>query len=385
MKRVLHVMDSLERSGMETMLLSSHAEWLQSGYECDVLATAPTVGPVADQMLSRGYGVFHIPLRGQQRYMPRSGSLREIYALCRAGYSVVHIHSESAPVVVAPLARLAGVGRIAITPHNAFKFNGVLRTRKRLERAFVRGLGGRYGMISEGVRDCEWTRFRNAGVRTWNWIDTEHFRPPMLLQRAAAREALGIAEDVFVTVSVGNCNQAKNHGSIIRALAMLQAERRMLHLHVGREEPGAPERVLAGGLHASAAVRFVGSVLDPLPYLWASDAFLMPSLVEGLGLSAIEAISAGVPLLCSAVEGLNDVIFETRWTTVTGSDAASIRDGIRHMWTIAPDVLRERALEDSDRVRLRFSPQSGVRGIVTGLYEGEARQEPLKVESWIPS
>ena len=41
MKRILHVMYSLERSGMETMLLSSGKEWLRHGYRSDIVATMP--------------------------------------------------------------------------------------------------------------------------------------------------------------------------------------------------------------------------------------------------------------------------------------------------------------------------------------------------------
>lgn len=68
MKRVLHVLVSLDRSGMEMMLLNSAEEWYRRGYECDVLATAETVGPVAPQMRESGYGVFHIPFRSKWRY-----------------------------------------------------------------------------------------------------------------------------------------------------------------------------------------------------------------------------------------------------------------------------------------------------------------------------
>jgi glycosyltransferase involved in cell wall biosynthesis len=384
MKRVLHVMDSLERSGMETMLLSSYDEWRRLGYACDVLATARTAGPVAEPMMEKGYGVFHIPLRSGHRFLPRLDFVRELYSLCRSGYDVVHIHSESAPMVVAPLAKLAGVPRIAVTPHNAFKFDGLLKARKRCERSFVRGLGGRYGMVSEGVLACEWDRFRNRGVRTWNWIDTSHFRPATHEERAAARRSLDLPEDAFVTSSVGNCNEAKNHTAILHALARLRPETRLIHLHVGREEPGFPERVTAVELGLGNTVRFAGSQLDPLPYLWASDAFLMPSLVEGLGLSAIEAVAAGVPLLCSNVEGLCDVAAETRWTIVTGTDEKTIAEGVRALMAMPACERTGRAREDSDRVRQRFSPRSGVRSIVRELYERDTHPEPVRQESWIP-
>jgi glycosyltransferase involved in cell wall biosynthesis len=286
--------------------------------------------------------------------------------------------------VVAPLAKLAGVKCIAVTPHNAFKFDGLMRARKRCERGLVRSLGGRYGMVSEGVRECEWERFRNRGVRTWNWIDTAHFRPASPEERAAARRALGLAEDVFVTASVGNCNRAKNHTAILHALAQLKAEKPLVHLHVGREESGCPERALAAELGLTDAVRFVGSQEDPLPYLWAADAFLMPSLVEGLGLSAIEAIAAGVPLLCSNVEGLCDVIAETRWTTVTGTDAATVAEGLRTMMATPAHELQGHALEDSARVRQRFSPQSGVRSIVRELYQRDLHVDAVPQEGWMP-
>ncbi|MGD0510682.1 MAG: hypothetical protein ABSA33_02470, partial [Candidatus Micrarchaeaceae archaeon] len=59
MKRVLHVLVSLERSGMEMMLLNSAEEWGRAGYACDVVATAPIIGPLAPELRAAGYGVFH--------------------------------------------------------------------------------------------------------------------------------------------------------------------------------------------------------------------------------------------------------------------------------------------------------------------------------------
>lgn len=383
MKRVLHVMDSLELSGMEMMLLNSYDEWRSLGYECDVLATAPMAGPMEEPLRSAGYGVFHVPFRSRYRYLPRVQFVCDVYAYCRRGYDVVHIHSESAPTVVAALARLAGVKRVAVTPHNAFKYEGFLRMRKLWERRFVRGLGGRYGMVSEGVRTCEWQRFRNPGVRTWNWIDTAHFRPALVEERVAVRARLGLPEDAFVTVSVGNCNRAKNHGAILQALAMLRNEKHMVHLHVGREEAGEPERKQAQGWGVGDVVWFLGSQADPLPYLWAADAFLMPSLHEGLGLSAIEAVAAGVPLLCSAVEGLCDIEAETRWTMLTGTDAVTLANALRALMSLPARERQKRTREDSDRVRQRFSARNGVRSIVSELYERDYVANPIRRQEWV--
>jgi glycosyltransferase involved in cell wall biosynthesis len=385
MKRVLHVMHSLERSGMETMLLCSYDEWTRLGFHCDVLATADTIGPVAEQMRASGYGLCHIPFRSGQSYLPRAEFVREFYALCRTGYDVVHVHTEIAPPVVAVLAKLAGVERIAVTPHNVFQFSGALRARKYCERALVRLLGGIYGMISEGVVACEWDRYRNRGVRIWNWIDTAHFRPPTGEERAVARETLGIRNDQFVTLSVGNCNYAKNHGAILRAMTMLPASLNLLHLHVGREEVGYPERRLAAELGIENGVRFLGSQVDPLPSLWAADAFLMPSHNEGLGLSAIEAVATGLLLACSDVQGLKDVAAETKWTILTSPSADSVAEAIMRLTAMPATQRHQNALEDSCRIRERFAVESGVRSITDGLYREDIHAAKLQQQEWMAS
>lgn len=368
MKRVLHVMGSLQRSGMETMLLTSYQEWRRSGYDCDVVATADSAGPLAETMREYGYNVFHFPFRSKMRYLPRARFLWEFYCLCRSGYDIVHIHAEAGRPVFAVLAKLGGVKTIAVTPHNTFRFRGILRLRKYCERHLVRILGGRFGMISEAVRKCEWSQFRIKGIRIWNWFNASHFRPASVEERIAARSAIGVSDERFVIVSVGNCNNVKNHGALLRAIAMLPSEIRALYLHIGREEEGTPERVLAAELGIEDRVRFLGSQADPLPFLWAADAFAMPSLHEGLGISAIEAVAAGVPLLCAEVDGLTDVIAETDWTVLTTTEPDSIARGLARINSMRPAERRNKALSDSERVRHRFSTERGVRSIVQGLY-----------------
>ena len=353
---------------MEMMLLCSYGEWKRLGYECDVLATADTIGPLADQMRACGYGLFHIPFRAGRSYLPRSQFVGGFYSLCRARYDVVHVHTEIAPPVAAVLAKLAGVRRVAVTPHNVFSFSGVLRARKFCERTLVRSLGGRYGMISKGVTACEWGRYRNRGVRIWNWFNSAHFRPPSSQERAEARTSLSIQNHQFVTLSVGNCNSAKNHGAILNAIPLLPTSLNLLHLHVGREEAGCPERDAATKLGIHETVRFFGSQPDPLSFFWAADAFLMPSHHEGLPLSAIEAVAAGVPLICSSVQGLEDVVAETKWAIVTSTTADSVAEAIVALAAVPAVERRQNALDDSGRIRERFAVANGVRSIVEGLY-----------------
>ncbi|MDR3504875.1 MAG: glycosyltransferase [Acidocella sp.] len=365
---MLHVMASLERSGMEQMLLSSGAAWRRAGYACDVVATANSEGPVAQQIRDCGYGVFHLPFRSRLRWLPRARFLRDFYALCASGYDVVHIQVEAGRPLFALLARLAGVRRLAVTPHNTFRFEGALRVRKMLERHFIRMLGGRFGMISEGVEACERERFGIRGKRIWNWIDTEHFRPPSTEERARARCELGLADEEFAVVSVANCNRAKNHTALLQAIALLQQSDRPIYLHVGREEAGRPEHALSEKLGLGSRVHFLGSQADTRKYFWAADAVAMPSLNEGLAISALEATACGAPLVCSKVDGLLEIAAQTKAAVLTSTDAESIADGMLKMRALGSELRRQQALRDSIRIREQFSLDRGVNSIVDALY-----------------
>lgn len=355
---------------MEMMLLRSFAEWQRNGYTPEVLATAAAVGPLAPELRAAGYRVHHLPLRGSVRYLPGGTFLKRFFELC-GQFDVVHIHTEAAAPLYALVARAAGVRQIALTKHNVFAFNGVLRMRKVLERWFIRTLGGRYGMISEAVQQCEQTRFHNTGPRVINWMDTEHFRPPTHEERAEARRALQIADGSFVVLSVGNCSRIKNHDAILHALHTLKDEP-VCYLHLGKEQPDQPERLLAGTLQIAQKVRFAGSVADTRTYYWAGDAYLMPSLHEGFSIAALEAIATGLPAVLGHVAGLSDLAADTQHVLFVKPDAADVAEAIRTLRATAPEVRTERSLADSDAVRGRYAVANGVRCTVEKLYEGDA-------------
>ena len=369
MKRVLHVMGSLERSGMEMMLISSAGQWRRAGYACDVLATKREVGPIAEDIRAAGYGIYHIPFRSRQRYLPNRRLIPEFYRLCRKNkYDIVHIHTEAATPIFATVAKLAGVKNVVLSVHNTFLFDGVLRMRKRLERIFIRALGGRYGMVSTAVIECERERYQNPGVRLWNWIDTEYFRPPSSDERQSARQRLGCTEDQFVLVSVANCNHVKNHSALLQALVLTKQTLSPLYLHIGKEEPGRPELLLAERLGLENEVRFLGSQADPREFFWAADVFVMPSLYEGLGNSALEAIASGCPAVLTEVSGLKDIAAETKWTVLASPEEKSIAAGLLRMAAVPANIRRGYGCDDSMRIRERFSMERGVEVMIEDLY-----------------
>lgn len=122
---------------------------------------------------------------------------------------------------------------------------------------------------------------------------------------AAKRNSLGIEENDFVLISVGEVNDNKNHRAIIEALSLISDEKvKYVICGQGKIEQEHIRRVKELGLEKQ--VKFVGYQSDVNSFLHMADLFVFPSKREGLGLAAIEAMACGLPLLTSNIHGIND-------------------------------------------------------------------------------
>ncbi|WP_162051939.1 glycosyltransferase family 4 protein [Pontibacter pamirensis] len=130
--------------------------------------------------------------------------------------------------------------------------------------------------------------------------------------RAAIRERLKFGND-FVFVSVGRQEFAKGHILLLQAINKLVKESNgpvaAKLIFLGRE--GSKSNELKRFVQAhdlSAYVSFLGFRSDVEEILVAADAFAFPSYYEGLGGALVEALAAGLPVICSDLPVLKEVI-----------------------------------------------------------------------------
>jgi len=111
-------------------------------------------------------------------------------------------------------------------------------------------------------------------------------------------------------VSIGSLTRQKGFEYSIRALPQVKSIVNKYTI-VGEGPKKAELENLIYDLGLGDKVQLVGWKDDIEPYLHEADLSIIPSLWEGFGLVAIEAMSAGLPVIASDVPGLNEVVDET--------------------------------------------------------------------------
>ena len=183
--------------------------------------------------------------------------------------------------------------------------------------------------------------FRDAGVAPGrvlpipNGVDTDRFRPADPVEVPGLRAELGLPRDRPVLLYTGRLARTKGLLTLAEAFARL-AERAPLPLLVllGTGEGSVDDceaelRRLAAELPLAGSLALRGWAANPVPWLQAADLFVFPSEYEGFGLSLVEAMAAGLPVVATPVGAAPEVVRDgaNGWLVPVG-DAERLSGGL---------------------------------------------------------
>ncbi len=135
-------------------------------------------------------------------------------------------------------------------------------------------------------------------------IDVEKFAA-VKVDRAAKRREIGVPDDAFLLISVGELNKNKNHQAVIKAVARVK-EQNLHYVIVGQGKLKDHLIKLSERLGVSDRVHLLGYRRDIAELNKCADVFCFPSKREGLGLAALEAMACGLSLITSNVGGIKE-------------------------------------------------------------------------------
>jgi glycosyltransferase involved in cell wall biosynthesis len=256
-------------------------------------------GCASDEVIFLGFSSAQV--RGLKWQAMRS--LRQISATRDFRFCIAH---RFKPIYIALLAtRLPVIG-----VHHAF--DDYQRFSRRVFAHLFRQRLALLG-VSKAVRDDlraalpAWPQTRIETL--YNRIDIEAVQAGQL-PREQARAALGLPADAWIVGNVGRLHPDKDQATLIRAFAhalpRLPSGSLLAILGSGRLE--ADLKTLAQELRVEKSVRFLGQVPNARRYFKAFDVFALSSDREPFGMVLLEALAAGLPVICSNCGGGREVV-----------------------------------------------------------------------------
>ncbi len=352
--RIVEFIDSLGTGGAEKMVACLSLRLREMGHEVHVVCL-------------RDLDVMPVPAR---RFLESGVSLTElgktdgfsplaIWKLARFlkthQINVLHAHN---PLVT---HYAAAAGKIARTPVVVSTIHGTstLGMPRWAEKLFAFSCEGNDRIVLvckqvEEVFQLRYARLRDRTAVIPNGIEADELRG--VHPSGAAGE--------FVFGTVGRLAPVKDHMTLLAAFARVHNHCPSCRLEVlGYGELLEDLKRFSATLGLESAVKFRGWSLDIAGFLGGLDAFVLSSKSEGLSMSLLEAMAAGLPVVATAVGGTPEVVEGAGcgWLA-RPSDAASLAENMLRLMN-TPDRV-ERGERGRKAVLERYSIHS-----MAGQYE----------------
>ena len=198
-------------------------------------------------------------------------------------------------------------------------------------------------------------------------------RRSLLPRRQQTRVGLNLDRTDEVVLAVGRHEFQKGQIFLIEAIAELRQERKHLRLLIAGREGNATSQ-LEEAIHRLGLgnhVTLLGHRTDIGDLLAAADVFCFPSVYEGFGGAAIEAMAMGKPIVASDLPALREVMGDTA-IFVPSQSAPALARAIRHLLE-DPSLGRSVGAAAKVRVRQHYSLDH-IAGQMARLYREVAAQ-----------
>ena len=287
--KVLHIIPSMEIGGAQR-LLSDLLPLQMKQADVTLLVFKSVNNALVDKLVEAGVKV--ISLEVKNVYNPLIIFKLKKYI---KGYDVVHVHLFPALYWVAFASRRVE-GRLIYTEHSTSNSRRGKRWLLPLERLV-------YGKYSEVVSISPQTR-----IALNLWLGRECSREVILngiCVEAFAGAASGVQSSDSI-VMVSRFAPSKDQETVIRAMSYIDPDVRLRF--VGDGPLLAKNIALAESLGLSHRIDFIGAADDVARYIAEAKVGVQSSHWEGFGLTAVEIMACGRPVVASDVPGLKQVV-----------------------------------------------------------------------------
>jgi glycosyltransferase involved in cell wall biosynthesis len=258
--------------------------------------------------------LFDIPFLGREVSPYRDiRAFLSLYKLFKEeDFTIIHTHSSKAGL----LARLAAVlNKTPIVIHtiHGFAFNDFMNGLKKNFFIYLEKLLAKWTDVLITVSNLNKKKIIDLNIAHENKIKNIYSGIDLSLftnkRNDEFRKELNLENDHLLLGSVGRLSNQKDPITMIEAFGIISKPFPNAHLAlVGDGELKGKILEKIDQLKLNDRIHLTGNKNNPWSVYHSIDLFIMSSIYEGLGRSITEALSCGVPVVCTDVEGVPEIV-----------------------------------------------------------------------------
>lgn len=336
--KIFQITHGLGAGGAERLVFELAARLPKFGFEVTTVVVLEG-GPLEKDFERAGLKVIKLRKRG----LLGRGTIEDLTELFkREKPDIVHTHLFLADMWARTAAKRAGVPVIITTEHNVnveyrWKHRAINRRLQTLNQAFI----AVSGQVKKELMRRDKVPAQKIHV-ILNGIDL-----PRVIDRGSRKFHAPLR-----LIAVGRLFKQKDHETLLRAVAEISTAWNLRIIGTGPLEKHL--KALAKKLGIDSKVEFIGFRNDVPKLLAESDVFCFPSRWEGLGLAAIEAAAAGLPVIATDLPALKEVFKSGEVKFVKSGDVDGWVRAITEIFEQPTPALKT-AAKTQMRIKQRFS------------------------------
>ena len=308
----------------KNLLLPLMLSLLEEGFEVSLACKA---GKNYEFIKSQGIEFYDIPVaRGYNPFKHLVSIVKLYYLIKRERFDIVHSHTTA--------ASLDGciAGFLARVPVNLYTIHGlhIMENQNLLERGFYHLVERIKCKLSSFVfTQSEEDRVyavknkivgENKIITIGNGVDIQKFNPSIKeIYRNKIREEFNIPKDSFVLTIIARLSRIKGYEDLFKAVKLISNQVGddfyLISVgDVGEDEPYPLNKNDLIDLLSDDSIKkrviFTGVRNDVERILASSDVFILPSYLEGMPRSVIEAMASGLPVIASNIKGSREEVID---------------------------------------------------------------------------
>ncbi len=310
MPRILHIINKLDIGGAEVMILDILKYANRDEFDYHILLPYGK-GELDNRAKSYGINLHYLDAdksSGKMKLLKQGvDKIRELKP------DLIHTHTRFSDLIGLYGGKRAGVKTRIITIHAAgLYFLDSMPLHEGIIEYFVVRYASHFVVISKGVGEYI-QKFGNVNPNyitlIYNGIDPERVCPERTTNRDAVRQKLGISKDEFVIVSMGRLIHEKGFDILLDEFKTYRDKTgngKLIIIGDGKESGKLKEK--ASKLNMAEHVIFTGKISNPSELMRTSDCFVLASRKEGFGITILEAMANGIPVIASDTGGIPEII-----------------------------------------------------------------------------